>query len=146
MLSHHHRLGGPPRNMWQRPPCLPRAGWHKASPFHEHLCPPPQCCQASHNSGTAQGGEGEVRWLSSTIQGGKKDDLSPSQQVTGLLGSESRKYISPFVFTSKTFPAQVTTLEKWTKELDWPTQVKEATQWVFSREIMSSSIRWVKNS
>ena len=61
-------------------------------------------------------GRGEVRWLSSTIEGGKKDNLPPSHQVTGLLGSESRKYISPFVFTSITFPGQVTMLKKWTKE------------------------------
>ena len=68
----------------------------------------------------------------------------PSHQVTGLLGSESRKYISPFIFTLITFPVQVTTLEKWTKELDWPTPITEATQWVSSHEITSSSIRWVK--
>lgn len=71
----------------------------------------------------------------------------PLQQVTGLLGFESRKYICPFIFMSITFPVHIITLEKWTKELDWPTQVLEVTLWVSSHETISSSpsIRWMEN-
>lgn len=67
----------------------------------------------------------------------------PLQQVTGSLGSESRKYICPFIFMSITFPVHVITLEKWTKELKWPTQVLEVTLWVSSHETISSSVNQV---
>lgn len=56
----------------------------------------------------------------------------------------TQKHISAIIFISITFQVHVTALEKWTKELDEPTQVTEATMWAHSHETIPS-MRWMEN-
>lgn len=91
-------------------------------------------CAPTHVSGKGlePGGGSQLTLCSGQLQSTVKDEARktmspPSRLVSGCLGFEYRNYISLFILISTGFTVRAMTLEKWTKELDWPMQATGAT-------------------